>query len=174
MKRCIAFMIALGLLTGCTEKKPAPDMAKEKAAVEAAINGFDQAYQSKDFEALKKLFSSSPDMVWFGTDSAEVIMGIAGWQAQTTADWLLFESIKMGEPRHLSILIDNDAQLASAIYEVSVDAVIGGKPAHLILRFASTLRKENGEWRFAQGAVGNTTVGQSSVEMLAQMNAAKK
>ena len=169
MSRLAAFFIVLALLSGCSPQKPAPDIAREKTAIEAAITGFENAYQTKDGGAMKKLFSQSDDIAWFGTDSAEVIKGWAQWEKQMNDDWQVFESIRMGTPRNLSILVDNDAQMASAIFESPVDVTMAGQSPHMLFRFGSTLRKENGEWRFVQGTVAVASVGQSSAEMAAKM-----
>lgn len=169
MSRLVALLIVLGLLSSCSPQKPMPDIAKEKAEIESAITNFENAYQSKDPAAMKKLFSQSDDIAWFGTDSAEVIRGWAQWEKQMSDDWQVFESIKMETTRNLSILVDNDAQLASAIFETPTDVTMAGQSPHMLFRFASTLRKENGEWRFVQGIDAIATVGQSSAEMVAKM-----
>lgn len=150
-----------------------PDIAKEKGAVEAAITAFARGYESKDIAAVQKLFSNSDDLMWFGTDSAEVIRGWAEWERQMNNDWQVFKTVKMGAPRNLSILVDNDAQMASTIFELPTDVTMAGMSPHLTLRFGATLRKENGEWKFLQGVVSVASVGQSSVEIVARMKKAQ-
>ena len=173
MSRQSVTLAVLCLLYGCSPQKPIPDMAKEKVALEATIGSFESAYESKDMAAMKKLFSQSDDVAWFGTDSAEVIRGWAQWEKQMNDDWQLFETIKMAPPRNLSIILDPYAEMASAIFEAPTDVTMAGQSLHMLIRFSSALRKENGEWRFVQGTVGAASVGQSSAEMVAKMKEEK-
>lgn len=174
MYRHVVVFFLLLMLVGCGPKKLSPeDIARERKAVETAINDFFTAYQGKDLAGMKKLFSQSPDVFWFGTDSSEVIKGWSEWENQMNADWQLLESVTMGGVRNLAIQMDSDAQLASAVYEVPADVVIGGQPNHILFRFSGTLVKEEGKWKFIQGMVAVATTGQSSAEMLAKMNAEK-
>ena len=175
MSRFIALLAVVILVAGCGPKKPpAPDMAKDKAAVETAINNFLKAYETKDWDGMNKLLAQSGESMWFGTDSAEIIKGRDGWAEQTKNDWQVFESVKMGGVQNLSMHMDHDAQLASAIFEVPADVMVGGQQSHMLLRFAPTLTKENGEWRFVQGVVALATSGQSSAEMVAKMHSMKE
>ena len=175
MYRFIWLLLVVALLSGCGRQKTTPvDTAKEKQAIESAITKFGKAYESKDLSTMTTLLSTSGELMWFGTDSAEVIKSVAQWETQMKNDWQVFESVKFGEVRNLSIQVASDGQLASAVYEVPLDMTIGGQLSHALFRFGCALKKENGEWRYIQGVAGVATVGQSSAELVAKMKEAKK
>jgi ketosteroid isomerase-like protein len=150
------------------------DVAKEKKAVESVLDNFWKAYEAKDAAAMDKLVSPTLGIMFFGTDSAEVIKSTAQWEAQKKDDMQLFESFKAGEPRNVSTQIDSYGELASAICEIPVDMTIGGQMSHSLARFAVTMRNENGGWRIIQGMVAFATVGQSSAELVAKMKEPKQ
>jgi hypothetical protein len=171
----LVLLVIVAFISGCSLKKiDQVDNAKEKQAVQTVISNLWKAYELKDTAVMEKMFTTSTNLMWFGTDSAEVIRTFAQWKTQMKNDWELIDTIKMGELRNLSILVDSTGELASAVYEIPTNMTIGGKPSHLILRSSSMLKKENGEWRFVQGMVAFASVGQSSAELVANMKEAKE
>lgn len=175
MHRIISSLVIVALMWGCGPKKMTPEeSAKEKKAVESVLSSFWKAYESKDASAAKNTFSASTDLMFFGTDSAEVVKTVTQWETQMKDDWELFETVKFGEMRNLSIQVDGYGELATALYELPVDMTISGKPSHSLFRGANVLKKENGGWRLFQGVVAVATVGQSSAELVAKMKEAKE
>jgi ketosteroid isomerase-like protein len=175
MSRLIALLMLVAFAFGCgPQKLTSEQMAQEKEAIKAVIAGFNQAYQAKDLAGVMKGISTSAEFMFLGTDSAEIIKSQTDFENQMKNDWQAFESVQVGEIRNLSVQVSNDGELASAVYEVPFDVVIGGQSAHLLLRFGHGLKKENGQWRIAQGLAAAATVGQSSAEMVAKMQEAKK
>ena len=173
MYRSILLLVLLA--AGCGAQKPAAvDVAKEKEAIKAVIASFGQAYQAKDLAGIGKLVSSSGEFLFFGTDSAEVMKSKADFEAQMANDWQVFESAKIGEPRNLAIQVSNDGQIAFAVWETTMDVVVGGQSSQAPVRFADGFRKEDGQWRLVQGVASAATVGQSSSETLMKMKNAKR
>lgn len=175
MYRTMLIFLVTALLVGCgPQKLTVEDIAKEKKAVDVVLANFWKAYEMKDAAAMNKLFSPSSGIMFFGTDSAEVMKSPANLDERMKDDMQLFDSFKAGEPRNLSTQIDSYGELASTVCEVPVDMTVGGQASHSLMRLAMTLKKENGEWHIVQGMDAFATVGQSSAEMVAKMKEPKK
>ena len=173
--RFISLLVIAALVSGCGPKKlNVQDIAREKKAVESVITTFWKAYESKDLAAMDKFLSTSPEVVFFGTDSAEVVKSPAQWEIQKRDDMQLFEAFKAGELRNLSIQVDSYGELASSVCEIPLDMKIGGQMSHSLARIAMTMKKEKGDWRTIQGMLAFATVGQSSAELVAKMKEAEK
>jgi ketosteroid isomerase-like protein len=174
MYRLISSLVIIALLSGCGPRKMPPgDIVTEKKAIESLVSNFWKAFESKNLAALTKLYTTSGDLMFFGTDSAEVIRTIAQWEAQVKNDWEMFQTVKFGELKNISTIVANDGELGSIVCETPVDMTVGGQQSHSLFRFAGTLRRENGEWRFVHGMVAMATVGQSSAEIVAKMKEEK-
>ena len=172
MYRLICLCIVLGLLTGCGPKKLSPvEAAAEKKAIETLIASFWKANTSKDLPAMIKLYTKSNGLLFFGTDSAEIITSISQWEAQMESDWELIQTIKVGELKNVSVLLAEDGTMGSIMCEMPTDLTAGGQLSHSLFRFASTVQKENGEWKLVHGMVAVATTGQSSAELVAKMKA---
>jgi ketosteroid isomerase-like protein len=172
MNRLILSVVVLGLLSGCSPRKMSTEeIATQKKAIETLVSNFMKAYEAKDLTALTKVFTPSDDLMFFGTDSAEVIRTLAQWESQAKNDWELFQTVKFGDFKNVATVVSDDGTLGSLVCEVPADVVVGGQPSHNLFRFACVARKENGEWRMVQGMIAMATVGQSSAEMVAKMEA---
>jgi ketosteroid isomerase-like protein len=174
MGRAMAVILCAGLLFGCGPKQlSVDDLAKEKTAVEAVVSNFWKAYEAKDAEAMNKFLPQSSAIMFFGTDSAEVIKTSNDWKTQMKNDMQLFDAFKAGEPRNVATEVTGDGMLASTICEIPVEMKMGGKRAHSLTRMAFTMKKENDQWHIVQGMVAFATNGQSSAELLAKMKTPK-
>lgn len=170
MVRTIVFFLAVTLIAGCGPAKLSPEeIATEKKAIESAVSGFWKAYESRDMAAVSKSLTSTGELLFFGTDSAEVIRSREQWETQVQHDWELFQTLKVGDLRNLSILLSDDARLGSAVCEIPMQMTVGGQESHALFRYAATLRKEAGEWRLVTGMAAVATVGQSSAVLVAKM-----
>jgi ketosteroid isomerase-like protein len=170
MKTLIVLFISIFLVSSCVPgKMTSEQLAAEKDAIKSMILKLNNGYNSKDIEAATIVFSTSDELMVFGADSAEVIKSISEWGTQVKNDFQLFESVKFGELRNLSIQISNTGDLAAAVYEVPVDMVFGGQSPHVLFRFANTWKRENGEWRIVQWIASMASKGQSSAEIIEQM-----
>lgn len=170
MVRTIVFFLTVTLIAGCGPATLSPgEIATEKKAIESVVSGFWKAYESRDAAAVLKSITSNSDLLFFGTDSAEVIRSKAQWETQVKNDWELFQTLKVGDPRNLSTLLSDDGRLGSIVCEIPVQMTVGGQESHSLFRFAATLQKESGEWRFVSGMAAVATVGQASADLVAKM-----
>ncbi len=172
MFRLVSVVVILGLLSGCGPKKMTPaDIEAEKKALVSMVSEMWKAYEMRNVQGVTALFTTSADLQFFGTDSAEILRTIPQWEAQAKNDLTLFQAAKFGEPRNVSVILSDDGGLGSIVCENPADMTVGGQQAHSLFRFASTVRKENGQWRFVQGMMAVATVGQSSAEIVEKMKA---
>ncbi len=172
MGRLVALLVVLTLLPGCAPRKMTPEqIASQKSAIESLVSNFWTAYGSKDLATVTKAYTSSNDLLCFGTDSAEIIRTIPQVEAMCKSDWELFESVKFGTMKNVSTLVSSDGALGSITCEMPADITVGGQQTHSLFRFGGTVRKENGQWRFVHGLIAVATVGQSSAELVAKMKA---
>ena len=172
MHRFIPLALILGLLYGCGPQKMSPaDIATEKKAIESLVANFWKAVESKNPAAVTKLFTTSGDFLFFGTDSAEVMRTIPQWESQAKYDWELFQTVKIGEMKNFSSVLADDGGVGSIVCEIPADMTVGGQMTHSLFRFAAAVRKENSEWHFVHCMAAVATVGQSSAELVAKMKA---
>ena len=175
MKCSIAFLLVAACFSGCAPGHLTPeDIAREKRAIESVAVQYNRLVAEKSTEAILNLFSDSPELIFIGTDSAEVFKNKSQLKSHLEVDWQLLEISKVGELRNVSILLSSDAGLASMLYEVPWDMNFAGQVMHVVVRFAMTMTKEGSEWHIIQGLGQIATVGQSSEDMLAQMKRVKK
>jgi ketosteroid isomerase-like protein len=174
MRHVILVLFSIVLIAGCGPQKLTDEqIATEKKAVEDQIAKFHGAYEAKDVAGIANLFSKG-ELMFFGTDSAEVLKNTSDVEKQFEADSELVESAKLGTVQNLSIQVASLGDLASAVYEIPGDLVVGGKSSHALIRFAMTFKKENNVWKIVQGEGAFATTGQSSAELVEKMKAAKK
>jgi len=167
MLRLSFLLLICFLFVSCGPRKlTTEETAKEKQSIENIINTFWKSYESKDIAALDKMISTSPEFIFFGTDSAEVSNNLTIWDKHKRDDFELFESLKTGALRNFVIQIDSYGTLASTVYEIPLDMVIGGKNEYGLFRCAMTFVKEKGEWHLIHGMFAMATIGQSSAELV--------
>lgn len=175
MKRLSFFLLAAILISGCSQPEITPEQkSNEIEAIKNQISKLFKAYEDKDLEAVKSIMSSTGDIILFGTDSAEINIGISDCEKQLKNDWQLW-TVKAGELKNLYIQISKYGDFASAIHEIPLDFVsTDGGAFHTLFRMASTFRKENGEWRMIMGLTAVATIGQSSAELIEKKKISKK
>jgi ketosteroid isomerase-like protein len=175
MYRLIVSLLFIAFISGCGPKKlTQEDIIKEKKAVESVALSYNKLVAAKNTEAILNLFSNSSELNGIGTDSAEVFKNKGQIKSHLEVDWQLFDVSKVGDLRNVSILISTDGELASMLYEIPWDMNFAGQQMHVIVRFAMTMTKEDGEWHIIQFLGQIATVGQSSEDLLAQMKKVKK
>ena len=163
-------LIGLVLLAGCAAKVLSPEQAaQEKSAIRTVIANYHKGYETKDHDLFRPLISNSPDMMFFGSDVAEVVKSSAEMETEKDYDFQLFQTAKFGEVQDLAIQVANDGSLASAVYQVPLTMTVDGQTSTAMFRLAFTLRKEAGAWKIVQGMVAFPSTGQSSAELVRQM-----
>lgn len=128
------------------------ELSKEKEAVKQVLKAYNKAFEDQNFAGI--LPTLSQDVIFFGTDSADVITSLNDFKRKITEQFKNVSNTKYGEMTDVSIQMDPYGYLASIIYGIPVNLTIGGKQEHMFLRVARTLKKEDNKWVIVSGIIG--------------------
>jgi len=162
MKNLFAlFLIATFLgMSACAQKV---DLDAEKAKVKSVIDQLlIQVWETEDIELLSKITAHDPDMVTFGTDSAEHFVGWEPLRNPFEKQFAAYENTKVSVSNH-AIKVHDSGNVAwfSAIWNMSL--VAGGQPASLKdCRVTGVLEKRNGNWVIVQSHYSIPVSGQAT------------
>jgi ketosteroid isomerase-like protein len=162
MKRFLPLFLTLILIfSACGPDKPrdlTPEqMQKEKDAIIKVNEEYNRASEDKNWSSMVELLSR--DVIFFGTDSAEIIRTFADFKKKMTSQWQTYDKMVYGDLVDISIQMDNQATIASVFFGVPCDVVQSGQLTHYFLRAARTLKKEEGKWVIVSGVVGIARTG---------------
>jgi ketosteroid isomerase-like protein len=155
MKKYLPFLILLILVASCApsvEPLTNQEIEAEKQAVIEVMKSYNAAFQQKDFAGI--LPTLATDVVFFGTDSAEVIKNLNEFKRKLTEQFNDVDEMRYGEMSDISIQMDPYGNFASIIYGMPLTVVKDNIIEHLFLRVARTLRKEDGRWVIISGIIG--------------------
>jgi ketosteroid isomerase-like protein len=157
MKKVLLPFLIFLLFYGC-EPEPefltAEQIEKEKQAVVDVVKTYNKANENKNFSAMVETLAD--EVIFFGTDSAEVIKTFAEFKKAMMAQWERYDVMEYGQMTDVSIQLDPNATLASIIYGIPMHVEKNGKEADLFLRVSRTLEKQKGNWVIVSGIVGIT------------------
>lgn len=143
------------LVSACQPKKKimTPEQIEaEKAAIVKVMDDYHTASSEKDFGAVVSCLAD--EVIFFGTDSSEVIKTFAEFKTAIQKQWEEYDKIKYGPLNDVSIQMDKDATLASIIFGVSADVEKDGIHNQYYLRVSRTLEKKDGKWFIVSGIMG--------------------
>ena len=147
------------VLTACTPEQKVlskEEVDKEHEAIINVIKAYNKAMDEKNFYALTETLAG--DVVFFGTDSAEVINTFADFKEKIKEQWKMFDKMLYGEMLDISIQMDPASpKLASIIFGIPQTITIGDTTATLFMRMNRTLKKERGNWVIVSGVVGTAS-----------------
>lgn len=148
------FIILIGIFTaGCSQvnqDKVTFDPAKEKEKVALVLEKYVIANEDQNLNLIKEVWAMNPEIVVFGTNSDEAIIG---WDAIKNALQRQFESI---EDTYISVRdqrigINETGNTAWFSEFVNYNYIYKGKPVKYEgLRFTGVLEKINGDWFIVQ------------------------
>ncbi len=162
LKYLLFISISLFLVYNCG---PRPDelttaeMAKEKEEIIATIKAFNKAMEQERFEGLVPYLSE--DVIFFGTDSSEIIKSLSDFKKAITEQFNAVENLTYGEMSDVSIQMDSRGTLASIIYGIPTTYKMTGsqEPENYFFRVNRTLKKEGGKWVIVSGIVSIARTG---------------
>jgi hypothetical protein len=157
MKIFLLLFFILLIFPACSPQEKeltAEEIAKEKQAIINVMKEYNKATEEKSWSKLVPTLAS--EVIFFGTDSNEVIKTFDEYKEKIMNQWNLFDKQKYGDMTDISIMMDKNATFASIIYGVPFDVTVVIKSAHLYLRMQRTLKKENDKWVIISGIVGAT------------------
>lgn len=153
MKRYLLYLFLFIFILSCAPEKNSIDFNKEKAAIVQVMKDYNKASEDKNFSAIVNTLAS--EVIFFGTDSAEIIKTFPEFKQKMLQQWESFDNMKYGDMVDVSIQMDPNAKLATIIFGVPLEITIGLHKTHLFLRVARTLKKEKDKWVIVSGIVGN-------------------
>ncbi len=128
------------------------EIQKEKEKVQKVIIEFHRAFEEKNFGKLVETLAD--EVIFFGTDSSEIIKTFADFKMAIDKQWQEYDRIDYGELRDVSIQMDDNATIASIIYGTNALISKGGVEVEYYLRIARILRKKNDRWLIVSGIAG--------------------
>jgi ketosteroid isomerase-like protein len=151
--------------TGEHEGIPIEVQMKEEKAVWDVIEKYNNAYANKDFAGLVDFMSQ--EVVFFGTDSAEVIKSLAEYKEAMEKQWEQYDSMVFGkiEESEKFLQMDRNATLASVMFGAPLFLTIDGKENRVFVRVHRTLKKENKRWLIVTGLISIASGGSSTGEI---------
>ncbi len=154
MKQSLFIFIAIVIAASCTNQKtskgPAVDIEKEKEMVALVLEKYVIANEKQDIEMVHDIWAPEPDIVVFGTNSDEKLMG---WEAIKAAVQRQFSSF---EDTYISIhdqIINVDDMGRTAWFSeiVNYNYIYQGQTMQYEgLRFTGVLRKFGDDWLIVQ------------------------
>jgi len=134
---------------------PTEVQMKEEKAVWDVIEKYNEAYSSKDFAGLVEYMHK--DVVFFGTDSAEVIKSLAEYKEVMEKQWEQYDSMVFGkiEESEKFIQMDDNASLASIMFGAPLYLTVNGVKQEVFVRVHRTLRKDiaSKRWLIVTGLI---------------------
>jgi hypothetical protein len=152
--KSLIFIILVGIFaSGCnkvSQEKINFDPVKEKEKVALVLEKYVIANEDQNLNLIKEVWATNPDIVVFGTNSDETIIG---WEAIKAALKRQFESIEETyiSVRDQRISINETGNTAWFSEFVNYNYIYQGKPVKYEgLRFTGVLEKIKGDWLIVQ------------------------
>lgn len=153
MKKLIPILLALAVVLVSCQKEPrllSPERIKaEKESIMETIKAYHVASEKKDFGQMIPTLAG--EVVFFGTDSGEVIQSFTEYKQTMLAQWEAYDITSYGEPYDVFIEMDSQANFASIIFGVQLFVKRKQYENTYQLRVARTLRKEKDKWVIVSG-----------------------
>jgi ketosteroid isomerase-like protein len=170
MSRFLLLLFLLPIFAGCggpnDNDKLSPEVLNaEKQEVINTLKEYNTAFEEKNFSRLVPTLSE--DVVFFGTDSAEVIKSLSEFKNVLEKQWNTYDTMIYGNMSDVVVQMDNKASVASVYYGIPCTIVNkDGKHENMFLRVARTLKKEKNKWTIVSGIVSIARTGNASIETL--------
>ena len=135
------------LITACSQKV---DIETEKVKVKTVVDQFEEVLETEDMELLSMIFAHDTDMVNFGTDAAERIVGWESLKELMQKQNASFENTKITVKDQV-IKVSKHGNTAWFSEIVDWDLIAQEQPVSLEgSRFTGVLEKRNGKWVIVQ------------------------
>ncbi len=172
MNKYLPILITLIIIiAGCS---PTPkeltqaEIEQERQAIVNTVKQFNSAVEEENFAKIVPTLAE--EVIFFGTDSTEIIKTFADFKSKMMAQWERYDKLEYGDMTNVSIQMDKNATFASIIFGIPVDIYKSDNHVHLFLRVMRTLKKENDKWVIVSGVVGEVRSG----DTLKKLNAKKE
>ncbi len=143
-------MIGALLITSCSDCDQIVSKADEIISIENVLEQYVISNENKDFDLIQKIWAPDSDIILFGTDSDEKLMG---W---TNIKNAIKEQFEIIDETYISvsdqyIKISCDGSTAWFAEILNYNFVYQGEAKEFEgLRFTGILEKQEGEWKIVQ------------------------
>ncbi len=147
-------LLLTAILFSCSSNEPVylsqSELEKEKEKIKEVVQAYNQASENKNFAELVKTLHD--EVIFFGTDSVEVIRTFADFKTAMEEQWEKFEKIDYGNITDVTIMMDDLGTMASIYFGVPCDITLNGITKHYYLRGHRTLKKNiKNNWVITSG-----------------------
>ncbi|MBM2816856.1 MAG: SnoaL-like protein [Ignavibacteria bacterium] len=149
------FLISCFVFSACCPEPKAltaEEISKEEAAAMKVCDDYNKASQQKNWAALVETLAG--EVIFFGTDSAEIIKTFAEFKIKMLDQWKRYDKMVYGKMTDASVQMDKNATFASVIFGVPVTLTTPLSNKTYFLRVSRTLKKEKEKWVIVSGIVG--------------------
>lgn len=149
----LLFVIVMTLLAGCDREAKSPDVDREaeKMQIENVLDQYVMANENQDFSIIETIWAEEDDIVLFGTDMDEKLIG---WEQIKAAIQKQFETL---DSTYISIQeqmikINKNGTTAWFSEVLNYNFMYEGKSmSYEGIRFTGVLCKKNSTWELVQG-----------------------
>ena len=121
--------------------------AKTQAEVVEVLNRFAEGNAKRDWNTIRPIFASDPDVVLVGTGKDEKRIGLNEIKTQAERDWAQSESAEISFGWTSVSASGNVAWVAS---DATIRAKAGGQEIALTGRLTAVLERRGGKWLIVQ------------------------
>jgi len=167
MKRfLLLYIFIIALISACCpepKELTSKEIEYEKQAIVKVNQAYNKASENKNFAQMVETLAD--EVIFFGTDSAEVIKTFADFKAAMLKQWERYDKMIYGIIADVYIQMDNSASTASIIYGVplTVTEKNNSTSEYYFLRVARTMKKQRGSWVISSGIVGIVSQAKTNV-----------
>lgn len=148
-------MLVAIALSGCEPKKKfltPEELDLEKEKIKMVIDKFNEASHEKNFGKMVEFLDD--EVIFFGTDSSEIIKTFADYKKAIDQQWQVYDKITYSDLNDVSVFIDQEATTATIFYGTNAEVVKSGISNNFYLRGARVLKKKNNKWLIVGGLTG--------------------
>ena len=158
MKKLKLFLIPLifaGLI-GCAprgEQCPEVDFDKELSDIRTALEQYELARESEDFSTIEQIWAPDEDIVLFGTEGDEQMVGFSAINKAMSRQFDEFENtlINISDQK---IKISKDGNVAWFSEVLDYNFIYQGENMSFEgIRFTGVMEKRDGKWKLVQGHI---------------------
>lgn len=138
------------LAVSCTNQTKKVDRAAELVAIEEVLEAYVLANENQDFNLAENIWAPDSDIILYGTDSDERLMGWTNIRAAIKTQFSHIEETYISVSNQF-IKLSEDGNTAWFAETLNYNFVYNGEArSYRGMRFTGVLVKIEGHWRFAQ------------------------
>lgn len=138
------------LTTACNTAPPKVDRAAETIAIEEVLESYILANENQDLKLIEQIWAPYPDIILYGTDSHERLMGWTNIRSAIKSQFGAIENTYISASDQY-IKLNSCGNTAWFAETLNYNFVYKGEArSYEGLRFTGVLEKTDGKWHFVQ------------------------